>query len=238
MPAPVAIDRSNLNAISQRMMQERVDPNKAREDARNMALLQAGLAIAGGTSPHFAQNLAGAIPALQDYQTQVASIRREGRDELKAQFDSAKADVEAQYQQGTLTYHERSIAMERINNQERNQTTLQAHRLSAGVSAQNAAEARADRALAREDRRETANQTLAQRREEAGNRQLAGLTTVLNGDPLLRSLAEQMTKTMVPEQATRIQTQYNNRYNQVRQQYMTTIGNTTGQGQPDPLGIR
>ena len=134
MPAPVAIDRSNLNAISQRMMQERVDPNKAREDARNMALLQAGLAIAGGTSPHFAQNLAGAIPALQGYQTQMASIRREGRDELKAQFDLAKADVEAQYQQGTLTYHERSIAMDRINNQERNATTLQAHRESAGAS--------------------------------------------------------------------------------------------------------
>jgi hypothetical protein len=175
---------------------------------------------------------------MQSYQTQVTNLRKEGRDELKAQFDLAKADVEAQYHQGMLTEHQRKTALDYLANQERNQTTLQAHRMSAGVSAQNAAEARADRVLAREDKREIANQTLAQRREEAGNRQLAGLTTVLNGDPLLRSLAEQMTKTMVPEQATRIQTQYNNRYNQVRQQYMTTIGNTTSQGQPDPLGIR
>jgi len=134
LPPPTIIDRSAMNAIAQRMERERVDPNKAREEARNMALLQAGLAIAGGTSPHFAQNLAGAIPAIQGYQTQIANIRREGRDELKAQFDLAKADVEAQYQQGTLTYHERSIAMERINNQERNATTLQAHRESAGAS--------------------------------------------------------------------------------------------------------
>ena len=125
------------------MERERVNPATERENARNMALLQAGLAIAGGTSPHFAQNLAGAIPAIQGYQTQVTNLRKEGRDELKAQFDLAKADVEAQYHQGMLTEHQRKTALDYLSNQETNAvrqriategnaTQIQAARISAG----------------------------------------------------------------------------------------------------------
>jgi hypothetical protein len=143
IPPGTTIDRSHLNSIMERMERERVNPATERENARNMALLQAGLAIAGGTSPHFAQNLAGAIPAIQGYQTQMTNLRKEGRDELKAQFDLAKADVEAQYHQGMLTEHQRKTALDYLSNQEtnavrqriateNNAAQIQAARISAG----------------------------------------------------------------------------------------------------------
>jgi hypothetical protein len=126
----------------ERMERERVNPATERENARNMALLQAGLAIAGGTSPHFAQNLAGAIPAIQGYQTQMTNLRKEGRDELKAQFDLAKADVETQYHQGMLTEHQRSSAISRLNAELQARTNLETTRMqvaghiqSAGIAA-------------------------------------------------------------------------------------------------------
>ena len=111
------------------MERERVNPATERENARNMALLQAGLAIAGGTSPHFAQNLAGAIPAIQGYQTQVTNLRKEGRDELKAQFDLAKADVEAQYHQGMLTEHQRNSLVSQLNAELQARTSLETTRM-------------------------------------------------------------------------------------------------------------
>jgi hypothetical protein len=126
------------------MERERVNPATERENARNMALLQAGLAIAGGTSPHFAQNLAaGAIPAMQSYQTQVTNLRKEGRDELKAQFDLARADVEAQYHQGMLNEHQLKTRLEYLSTQETNAlrqriategntTQIEAARIAAG----------------------------------------------------------------------------------------------------------
>ena len=43
------------------------DPERAKRN-RSMALLQAGLGIMGGRSPHFFQNLAGAAPAVAGYQ--------------------------------------------------------------------------------------------------------------------------------------------------------------------------
>lgn len=143
IPPGTTIDRSHLNSIMERMERERVNPAAERENARNMALLQAGLAIAGGTSPHFAQNLAGAVPAIQGYQTQMTNLRKEGRDELKAQFDLAKADVEAQYHQGMLTEHQRKTALDYLSNQEtnavrqriateNNAAQIQAARISAG----------------------------------------------------------------------------------------------------------
>jgi hypothetical protein len=80
---------------------------------------------------------------MQSYQTQVTNLRKEGRDELKAQFDLAKADVEAQYHQGMLTEHQRKTALDYLSNQETNAVRqriategnaaqIQAARISAG----------------------------------------------------------------------------------------------------------
>jgi hypothetical protein len=48
---------------------------EARKDAKNMALLQAGLGIMGGTSPFAAVNFKGALPAAQAYQEEMRGIR-------------------------------------------------------------------------------------------------------------------------------------------------------------------
>lgn len=44
------------------------------EEARSMARLKAGLAIMGGRSPYFAQNLAAALPVIQQYEQQMAGM--------------------------------------------------------------------------------------------------------------------------------------------------------------------
>lgn len=52
---------------------------KDRAEAQAMALIQAGLGIAGGKSQNLSRNLAGAMPAIQAYQTQIGDINRSGR---------------------------------------------------------------------------------------------------------------------------------------------------------------
>jgi hypothetical protein len=47
----------------------------ARKEAKLMAMLQAGLGIAGGTSQYAAANVKGALPALQGYQEEMRGIR-------------------------------------------------------------------------------------------------------------------------------------------------------------------
>lgn len=64
--------------------------NSERADMRNMALLQAGLQIMGGTSPHAAQNIALAAPAIGDYQ-------RGMRESIQDQLGLMRAG--AQYEQ-------------------------------------------------------------------------------------------------------------------------------------------
>lgn len=65
--------------------------DKERANAQAMALIAAGLGIAGGKSRNFARNLAGALPALQDYQKQMSDIGQSER-----QFGLEKAKLEAQ----------------------------------------------------------------------------------------------------------------------------------------------
>lgn len=48
--------------------------DKRRKQAADMALLQAGLGIAAGRSPYFASNLAGAMPAISQYQKDIGGI--------------------------------------------------------------------------------------------------------------------------------------------------------------------
>jgi AraC-like DNA-binding protein len=61
------------------------DRDASREEARNMALLQAGLGIMGGQSPYALQNIAqGALPATQAYQQQMAQARKEERETIGA----------------------------------------------------------------------------------------------------------------------------------------------------------
>jgi hypothetical protein len=81
---------------------------EAKDEARNMALLQAGLGILGGTSPYALQNIGrGAAGAAEAYGAQMRDIRGQERDALRQRAaldlkkqEQALADIasgEAQY---------------------------------------------------------------------------------------------------------------------------------------------
>jgi len=76
--------KSALDQYAEMLMAERGGDAKAREEAKAMALIQAGLGIAGGTSPNALANIAqGALPATQAYQQTMQGIRKEDRERIK-----------------------------------------------------------------------------------------------------------------------------------------------------------
>jgi hypothetical protein len=80
----IAKEESALDKYARMLMGSTEDNKAQREDAKNMAILQAGLAIAGGNSPNAFQNIsAGALPATQQYQQQMSQLRRDDRGNIK-----------------------------------------------------------------------------------------------------------------------------------------------------------
>jgi hypothetical protein len=76
--------KSALDQYAEMLMAERGGDAKERQQAKGMALLQAGLGIAGGTSPNAFANIAqGALPATQAYQSALSNIKKSDRDRLK-----------------------------------------------------------------------------------------------------------------------------------------------------------
>ena len=62
----------------------RGDNKKAREEAKWMAIMQAGLGIAGGTSPNALANISqGAQPAIAQFQSAIKDIRKDDREAVK-----------------------------------------------------------------------------------------------------------------------------------------------------------
>jgi cytochrome c5 len=62
----------------------RGDNKKAREEAKWMALMQAGFGIAGGTSPNALANInQGVQPAMAQYQSAIKDIRKDDREAVK-----------------------------------------------------------------------------------------------------------------------------------------------------------
>lgn len=80
--------------------QDRLARMTAREEeARTIARINAGLAIAGGRSPYFAVNLANAIPVLQQYQNQRDQLYSESdrfeREFMQRLIGARGADIQA-----------------------------------------------------------------------------------------------------------------------------------------------
>jgi len=86
--APKAQQGSALDEYARMLMGSLQDKETSKEDAKNMALLQAGLGIMGGESQYALQNIArGALPATQAYQQQMAAGRKEERETIGALAD-------------------------------------------------------------------------------------------------------------------------------------------------------
>jgi hypothetical protein len=83
-PAAQPAQKSALDQYAEMLMAERGGDAKERQQAKGMALLQAGLGIAGGTSPNALANIAqGALPATQAYQSALSNIKKSDRDRIK-----------------------------------------------------------------------------------------------------------------------------------------------------------
>jgi hypothetical protein len=86
--APAASQGSALDEYARMLMGSLGDRETSKEDAKNMALLQAGLGIMGGVSDNAFENIArGALPATQAYQQQMAAGRKEERETIGALAD-------------------------------------------------------------------------------------------------------------------------------------------------------
>jgi hypothetical protein len=80
--------REDFSQYSKMYKDLRSDTPKAREEAKWMAIMQAGLGIAGGTSPNALANISqGAMPAMAQYQAAMKDIRKDDREALKGLVD-------------------------------------------------------------------------------------------------------------------------------------------------------
>jgi hypothetical protein len=77
--------------IKELLERQRGESKEARKEANAMALIAAGLGIAGGDSPYALQNLKGAIPALQQLGVDKRDIRKLDRESDKVEADLARA---------------------------------------------------------------------------------------------------------------------------------------------------
>jgi hypothetical protein len=82
---PFAEDRAANKAMKEQI-------NKDREKAFNMALIEAGLGIMGGTSPHFAQNIAQAKGAIGSYAKSIRDIKADEKEYAKIDRDLRRSE--------------------------------------------------------------------------------------------------------------------------------------------------
>lgn len=143
-----------LRAMAEEIRRGRPNSEERRNEALNMALIEAGLRIAGSQSPHFAQALSeGAVPAIQGYTRAVGDIRKEAREATKDELEVRMAQITNMYRAGQISaslYNiERDSIDKELDRRQRERT--------AGMTASEAARDRAERAAAdREARREIA----------------------------------------------------------------------------------
>jgi hypothetical protein len=89
------------------MQEGRVDPATRRNEALNMALIEAGLRIAGSRNPSLMGAIGeGALPAVQSYGQQLGQIRTDQRADLRDELQAALAQNQNDYQRGRLSQQE------------------------------------------------------------------------------------------------------------------------------------
>ena len=86
----------------------RGDNKKAREEAKYMALIQAGFGMAGGTSPNALANInQGVQPAMAQYQSAIKDIRKDDREAVKGliELGLTKEKFKQEVQKMGLDWH-------------------------------------------------------------------------------------------------------------------------------------
>lgn len=143
-----------IGALRERMQQERVDPAARRSEAMNMALIEAGLRIAGSRNPSLVGAIGeGALPAVQSYGQQLGQIRQEQRQARQDEIELAKQELNRQFAVGQISASELRARLSEVSADRRLAAQL-AQQAGIADRQERAAEARLNRDL--EARREQA----------------------------------------------------------------------------------
>ena len=111
-----ALFPDGMGSIRDRMREERVDPAARRNEAVNMALIEAGLRIAGSRNPSLIGAIGeGALPAVQSYGQQLGQIRGEQREARRDELELAKQETNRQFAIGQISAAEYRSRMDNIN---------------------------------------------------------------------------------------------------------------------------
>jgi hypothetical protein len=136
-----ALFSDGIAGLRERAREERVDPEARRNQAVNMALIEAGLRIAGSRNPSLMGAIGeGALPAVQSYNQQLGQIRTEQREARRDELEMAKQELNRQFSIGQISAAQYRTQMDNINANMRAASAERAASIRAG-----AAEAGADR---------------------------------------------------------------------------------------------
>jgi len=121
-----------------RIKASRTNEGDRRREAQNMALLEAGLRIAGSNNPRLAGAIGeGAAPAVQTYNQQLRQIREDQNADLTRELSVAQADLQRRYMAGQISASEyQRLTQLQISRDDR-AARLEAARISAGSAAAN-----------------------------------------------------------------------------------------------------
>lgn len=209
-----------MGGIRQRLSEMRTDPAARKNEAINMALIEAGLRMAGSNNPRLIGALSeGAVPAVQGYSRELGQIRQEQRQDIRDEMAVAKSDLERMYAIGQISASEYRTRMQELG---------AAARAAASESGANA------RLLASERAADARERLQRDRLEaEAGRREQADLASALR-NPQLRSQVEERIRSSRPRG------QQNNPVTDAEiNAAIRGFGfRVSGAGQADPLGIR
>lgn len=128
-----------MGGLRERMQKERIDPAARKNEAINLALVEAGLRMAASKNPSFLGAVGeGAAPAVQSYTQQAGQIRAEQRQGLRDEMDLAKQEITRQYMVGQISAAEhRNLTAEiGANNRLRAQLAGQAANTDRTIRAQ------------------------------------------------------------------------------------------------------
>lgn len=124
-----------ISGLARRLEEGRTDPATRRSEAMNMALIDAGLRIAGSASPRLAGAIAeGGVPALQAFTQAQQQIRQDQRADDREALQLALAQNQRDFYLGRLSAQELDMRNRREISEAENRTRLQAAGISANAA--------------------------------------------------------------------------------------------------------
>lgn len=138
---------NELASMAEEIRRGRPNEGERRNEALNMALMEAGLRIAGSQSPHLAQAISeGAVPAMQGYSRAIGDIRKDMREASKDELEVRMAQITNMYRAGQIGASLFNIYQDSYDKELDRRSGERRTAMTTGSAAEDRAEARATRA--------------------------------------------------------------------------------------------